>query len=127
MKRIVLCLLSAVSFTLCGAVVESVTPNGFASPFQIWKDLPNRFEFRIDTPAKAVKLKISPRKFSIVKGKKYYVEPTIDRPFEVTAAKNGELLLDKDSRGQKIPDADDKIRFLGNSAGKRQTLAGNGG
>ena len=94
MKKAVCCLLSAVAFALCGAVVESVTPNGFASPFQIRKDLPGRFEFRIDTPVNAVKVRITPRKFSVVKGKKYYVEPTVDRPFEVTAVKNGELLLE---------------------------------
>lgn len=94
MKKTAFCLLLALFSSLSGAVVESVTPNGFASPFQIRKDLPGRFEFRIDTPVNAVKVRITPRKFSVIKGRKYYVEPTVDRPFEVTAAKNGELLLD---------------------------------
>ena len=57
MKKTAFCLLLTAFSCLSGAIVESVTPNGFASPFQIRKDLPGRFEFRIDTPANAVKEK----------------------------------------------------------------------
>lgn len=93
MKKYVFLSVMLLSLLLNGAVVESLTPNGFATPFQIRMDRPKRFEFRIDTPARAVKVRVTPKKFSIVKGKKYYIEPTIDRPFEVTAEKNGELIL----------------------------------
>ena len=81
------------SFIASSQVVQSLTPNGFAKPFQIWKDSKDRFEFRIDTPVKAVKVKISPKKFVIKKGQKYYIEPTMDDPFEVEAKENGQLTL----------------------------------
>jgi hypothetical protein len=81
------------SFIASSQVVQSLTPNGFAKPFQIWKDSKDRFEFRIDTPAKAVKVKIIPKKFVIKKGQKYYIEPTMDDPFEVEAKENGQLTL----------------------------------
>ena len=94
MKFLVILIFFVLNFTLCANVIESLTPNGFATAFSIRKDELKRFEFRIDTPADKVKVKITPKKFSIIKGCKYYVEPTIDRPFEVVAQADGQLILE---------------------------------
>ncbi len=93
MKKTVFLLLTGCCAALWAAPVESLTPNAFATPFQIRLDTENRFEFRIDTPNDPVKVRVRPQKMKIVKGRKYWIEPTVDRPFEVTAEKDGELIL----------------------------------
>ena len=74
-------------------IIESLTPNGFATMPKPRLDRADRFEFRLDEPAAAPHLKIRPQKFRIRKGSAYWIEPTVDRPFEITAEKDGELIL----------------------------------
>ena len=93
MKNISAILLVLVGMMSFAGVIESLTPNGFATDPKPRLDRADRFEFRLDEPAAAPHLKIRPQKFQIRKGSAYWIEPTVDRPFEVIAEKDGELIL----------------------------------
>lgn len=74
-------------FRLSGADarIQLETPSLLTVPPHIRTDSKRKFEFGIDTPAGALQITIRPKHFSIRKGKNYWIDCSVQKPYVVTA------------------------------------------
>lgn len=82
-------------FRLSGADarIQLETPSLLTVPPHIRTDSKRKFEFGIDTPAGALQITIRPKHFSIRKGKNYWIDCSVQKPYVVTAERDDMLNL----------------------------------
>ena len=82
-------------FRLSGADarIQLKTPSLLTVPPHIRTDSKRKFEFGIDTPAGALQITIRPKHFSIRKGKNYWIDCSVQKPYVVTAERDDMLNL----------------------------------
>ena len=88
---LLLCLL----FRLPGADgrIQLETPSLLTIPPHIRTDSRQKFEFGADSPAGSLRLAIRPKHFPIRKGKNYWIDCSVEKPYVITAEQDGVLNL----------------------------------